>query len=155
MKLNYTMKSNGMYILCGRDFDDIATLVLTEYMPKVLEWPQPVNIDYLATECLPLDIRHEHISINGSILGMVANDPNNHTMGSEFTPYYLILMSQGGAFNLKNFYSMIDRHSFVIVSRKKQSHKINNSRYSFERRKKTVISTIMPIIAILYILIST
>ena len=85
----------------------------------------------------------------------LANDPNNHTMGSEFTPYYLILMSQGGAFNLKNFYSMIDRHSFVIVSRKKQSHKINNSRYSFERRKKTMISTIMPIIAILYILIST
>ena len=55
MKLNYTMKPNGMYILSGRDFDDIATLVLTEYMPKVLEWPQPVNIDHLATECLPLD----------------------------------------------------------------------------------------------------
>lgn len=62
-----------------------------------------------------------HLSIPHSFL---ANDPNNHTMGSEFTPYYLILMSQGVAFNLKNFYSMIDRHSFVIVSRKKQSHKI-------------------------------
>ena len=72
MKLNYTMKSNGMYILSERDFDDIATLVLTEYMPKALEWPQPVNIDHLATECLYLDIRHEHISINGSILGMIA-----------------------------------------------------------------------------------
>ena len=72
MKLNYPMKSNGMYILSERDFDDIATTVLTEYMPNVLEWPQPVNIDHLATECLPLDIRHEHISINGSILGMIA-----------------------------------------------------------------------------------
>ena len=39
MKLNYTMKSNGMYILSGRDFDDIATLVLTEYQPNALEWP--------------------------------------------------------------------------------------------------------------------
>ena len=58
------------------------------------------------------------------VMTVLANDPNNHTMGSEFTPYYLILMSQGVAFNLKNFYSMIDRHSFVIVSRKKQSHKI-------------------------------
>lgn len=72
MKLNYTMKSNGMYILSARDFDDIATLTLTEYMPNVLEWPQPVNIDYLATECLYLDIKHEHITINGSILGMIA-----------------------------------------------------------------------------------
>ena len=72
MKLNYTMKSNGMYILSVRDFDDIATLVLTEYQPNALEWPQPVNIDYLATECLYLDIKHEHISINGSILGMIA-----------------------------------------------------------------------------------
>ena len=52
MKLNYTMKSNGMYILSERDFDDIATLVLTEYMPNVLERPQPVDIDRLATEHL-------------------------------------------------------------------------------------------------------
>ena len=72
MKLNYTMKANGMYILSGRDFDDIATLVLTEYQPNALEWPQPVNIDHLATECLYHDIKHEHISINGSILGMIA-----------------------------------------------------------------------------------
>ena len=71
MKLNYPMKSNGMYILKSGDFDDIAKAVLTEYMPSVLEWPQPVNIDYLATECLYLDIEHAHLTTNGSILGLI------------------------------------------------------------------------------------
>lgn len=75
MKLNYTMKSNGMYILSERDFDDIATLVLSEYMPNVLERPQPVDIDRLATEHLFLEIKHEYISINGSVLGMIAFAP--------------------------------------------------------------------------------
>lgn len=72
MKLNYKMKANGMYIISSRDFDDIATNVLKEYMPNVLEYPQPVNIDHLATECLFLDVKYGHISINGSILGLIA-----------------------------------------------------------------------------------
>ena len=46
MKLNYKMKANGMYIISSRDFDAIATNVLKEYMPNVLEYPQPVNIDH-------------------------------------------------------------------------------------------------------------
>ena len=35
MQLNYPMKKNGMYLLKKTDFDDIATQVLTEYMPSV------------------------------------------------------------------------------------------------------------------------
>lgn len=75
MNLNYTMKANGMYILSAKDFEDIATRVLTEYMPMALEWPQPVNIDYIAKECLFLDIQHGYISGNGAVLGLIAFTP--------------------------------------------------------------------------------
>ena len=37
MKLNYTMKPNGMYILSGRDFDDIATLVLMQQLGLIVD----------------------------------------------------------------------------------------------------------------------
>ena len=74
MKLNYPMKSNGMYILKSGDFDDIATAILKEYMPSVLDYPRAVDIDYLAQECFYLDIQHQHICIDGSILGLIAFD---------------------------------------------------------------------------------
>ena len=72
MQLNYPMKKNGMYLLKKTDFDDIATQVLTEYMPSVFHYPKPTDIDYLAQECLYLDIKHENIMPDGRVLGMIA-----------------------------------------------------------------------------------
>ena len=48
MRLDYPMKQNGMYILKKADFDDIGEMVLSEYMPNVLDYPKSVDIDYLA-----------------------------------------------------------------------------------------------------------
>lgn len=77
MKLNYPMKSNGMYILRGEDFEDIATAILRQHMPYVLEWPRAVDIDHLAQECFYLDIQYQHICYDGSVLGMIAFDDVN------------------------------------------------------------------------------
>lgn len=72
MILDYARKVNGMYILKKSDFDDIATMVLNEYMPNVLQSSQAVDIEYLAQDCLFMTIRNKHITYNGVILGMTA-----------------------------------------------------------------------------------
>lgn len=84
MQLNYPMKKNGMYLLKKTDFDDIATQVLTEYMPFVFNYPMPTDIEYLAQECLYLDIKHENIMPDGRVLGMIAfADTEFDTIGYE------------------------------------------------------------------------
>lgn len=72
MRLNYPMKSNGMYILRAEDFDDIARLFLSEYAPAVLQTPQPLDIDYIINDCLFLEVRMVYLAFNGQILGLMA-----------------------------------------------------------------------------------
>ncbi len=72
MRLEYPMKENGMYILSKKNFDEIATNVLLEYMPDTLNYPKATDIEYLAEECLYLDIKHDYIVPNGKVLGMIA-----------------------------------------------------------------------------------
>lgn len=68
----YPMKPNGMYVLGKSDFDDIAEMILKEYMPDVLYRPQAVDIEYLAQECFYLDIKYDCIQPDGKVLGMIA-----------------------------------------------------------------------------------
>lgn len=68
----YPMKDNGMFLLKRPDFDDIGEEVLKEYMPSVLNYPKAVDIEYLAEECLYLDIKHEYLSSDGKVLGLIA-----------------------------------------------------------------------------------
>lgn len=72
MQLNYPMTRSGLYILKKEHFDAIATDILAEYQPDALSSPQPLNIEYLATECLFLDMYPARLSIDGSILGLIA-----------------------------------------------------------------------------------
>mgnify|MGYP007091035154 CR=1 FL=1 len=84
MRLDYPMKKNGMYLLKKTDFEDIACQVLTEYMPSVFNYPRPTDIEYLAQECLYLDIKHEYIMPDGKVLGMMAfADVEFNTIGYE------------------------------------------------------------------------
>ena len=84
MRLYYPMKKNGMYLLKKTDFEDIACQVLTEYMPSVFNYPRPTDIEYLAQECLYLDIKHEYIMPDGKVLGMMAfADVEFNTIGYE------------------------------------------------------------------------
>lgn len=46
MVLDYPQYSNGMYELHKRDFDDIARLVMEEYMPEQVDVPKEVDINY-------------------------------------------------------------------------------------------------------------
>ena len=74
MHLDYPQKKNGMFILSKRNFDEIATQVLHEYLPASLANPRPLDIDYLIQECLCLLIKNHYLSYNGSILGMITFD---------------------------------------------------------------------------------
>ena len=71
MRLEYPMFPNGMYRLRNGDFDTIASMVLGEYLPKALEKPQPVDIDYLIEDCVYLEVKKVHITLEGHILGMI------------------------------------------------------------------------------------
>lgn len=63
-----------MYIIGKKDFDDIGEAVLAEYMPEVLSHPCAVDIEELAQEHLYLELRNAFITIDGSVLGMIAFD---------------------------------------------------------------------------------
>lgn len=82
---NYTMKHNGMYILKKTDFDEIADMVLKEYMPNVLQYPKQTDVEYLAEECFYLEIKHDNITPNGAVLGMIAfADTEFNTVGMDY-----------------------------------------------------------------------
>lgn len=72
MRLHYPIKQNGMFVLSGNDIDRIASQVLNEYEPNVLESPRPLDIEHLMTECFYLTIEDTFITIDGSVLGLVA-----------------------------------------------------------------------------------
>ena len=71
MTLLYPMFPNGRYCLKNEDFDDIASMVLGEYLPDSLVHPQKIDIDYLVSDCYYLDVIKTRISKEGNILGMM------------------------------------------------------------------------------------
>ena len=72
MKLNYPQKQNGMYVLSNDNMDEIAEAFLQEYMPKIALFPEAIDIDWLAEECLYLDVKHKSLTHDGSVLAMLA-----------------------------------------------------------------------------------
>ncbi|OJU09171.1 MAG: hypothetical protein BGN88_08445 [Clostridiales bacterium 43-6] len=72
MKLSYEQEPNGMYKLHKTDFDDIALMLLREYLASVVDSPGEVDINYLIKDCLYLDVYCKNLSANKSILGLVA-----------------------------------------------------------------------------------
>jgi len=146
MQLNYVRKPNGMYVLRKNDFDDIATMVLNEYMPNVLQSPQAVDIEYLATECLFLTISNKHITYNGSILGMTAfGDVSVNCYDNMLEPTQENLLE--GSMLLDN--SLLGRDQFArrrftlsheashwILHR--SYHSPDNKQYQFRRQKLVV-----------------
>ena len=72
MVLNYWQKANGMYILNKQQINQIAYVILEEYMPSANRIAQPVDIETLAEECLLLTIEEKMFGINDNILGLIA-----------------------------------------------------------------------------------
>jgi len=63
-----------MYKLGKADFDDIALLLLREYLAVVVDRTCEVDINFLIKDCFYLDVFSKHLSANKSILGMIAFD---------------------------------------------------------------------------------
>ena len=57
MQLNYRQNSRGLYILNKNDFDDIATMILSNYQPAMLKKAQPLDVQDLVEEHLYLDMK--------------------------------------------------------------------------------------------------
>ena len=71
MHLKFPFKSSGLPIIGKHEFDDLATQILKEYMPDVLEEPQALDIKYLVEECIVLNIREEKLYFE-NLLGFIA-----------------------------------------------------------------------------------
>lgn len=80
MHLDYPQKNNGLYLLNRQNIEEIATGILEERMPAVLNSPCAVNIKWLAEEEYGLDIQHYFLTYDSSILGLIAFDHENITV---------------------------------------------------------------------------
>lgn len=72
MVLDYPQYINGMYKLQKKDFDDIARVIMKEYMPNVVDVPGEIDINYLIKECLFLTVKSKNITADKSVLGLIA-----------------------------------------------------------------------------------
>jgi len=70
MVIDYPCKPNGMFVLSKTQLDGLATRVLKNFMPEVLDHPQPVDIEYLLEEKLNLTIKNKRLDFNSEILGV-------------------------------------------------------------------------------------
>ncbi len=146
MRLDYPMKPNGMYILKKSDFDTIGELVLSEYMPRALDYPKPIDIDYLAQECFYLDVKHEVIVPDGVILGMMAfADTEFHTVDDYAEPRTIFLeegtmlvdMSLIGEKNRpRERFTIAHETSHWICHR--SYHSPTNQQYDFRRNRNLI-----------------
>jgi Zn-dependent peptidase ImmA (M78 family) len=66
------MTSTGIFILNKKDIEDIAEKILSEYMPEMLEYPHPLDIEYFIRECLCLEMKTSKLSEDGKVLGLIA-----------------------------------------------------------------------------------
>ena len=145
---NYTMKQNGMYLLKKTDFDDIADMVLKEYMPGVLHYPKATDVDYLAEECFYLEIKHENITPNGAVLGMIAfADTEFNTVGMNYEDRtielaegtMLIDMSLIGRENrARNRFTKAHEVSHWVCHR--SVHSPSQGHYEFRRNKSAYVA---------------
>ena len=71
MTLDYPQYPNGMYRLYKRDFDNIALMIMKEYMPWIVDTVCEVDINYLIKECLFLTVKSKNIAPDKSVLGLI------------------------------------------------------------------------------------
>lgn len=72
MVLDYPQYPNGMYRLYKRDFDNIALMIMKEYLPRSVDKIGEIDINYLIKECLFLNVRSKNITADKSVLGLIA-----------------------------------------------------------------------------------
>lgn len=71
MELKYPQKSNGLYFLKKENIEEIATLVLKEYSPLNLEYPQALNTIGLLEDYLELSVKQKYLgTFESGILGL-------------------------------------------------------------------------------------
>ena len=61
-----------MYKLYKRDFDNIALMIIEEYLPGSIGKIGEIDINYLIEECLFLTVRSKNIAADKSVLGLIA-----------------------------------------------------------------------------------
>ncbi|MCL2567952.1 MAG: ImmA/IrrE family metallo-endopeptidase [Oscillospiraceae bacterium] len=72
MQLSYPQKGNGLYVLNRDQIDQIATMILEEYMPNVLACPQSVDIEDFVENKLFLTLQYQTLGFGVAVLGLTA-----------------------------------------------------------------------------------
>jgi len=72
LTFNYPRKDNGLYILSRDQFDEIATLLLSDNAPEVLSKPQPLKIGDIVQKNMGLTLKYQNLSPNGETIGLVS-----------------------------------------------------------------------------------
>ncbi len=74
MNLDLEVMPNDLYKLTKENKDELAERILKEYSPRNLNLAEALDIDWFLEECLFLNPRTERLSLDNSILGMIAFD---------------------------------------------------------------------------------
>lgn len=147
MVLDYPQYSNGMYRLYKRDFDNIALMIMKEYLPGAVDKIGEVDINYLIKECLFLNVRSKNITADKSVLGLIAfEDAVVPCYDLSYRPIVLDLsagdilidMSLSGNRNIpRRRFTLAHEASHWILHR--SYHSPTNQKYEF---RKTYLKTL-------------
>lgn len=141
MVLDYPQYPNGMYKLYKRDFDNIALMIMKEYLPGSVDRIGEVDINYLIKECLFLTVRSKNIAADKSVLGLIAfEDAKVPCYDLSFRPIemdlragdILIDMSLSGNRNIpRRRFTLAHEASHWILHR--SYHSPTNQKYEFRK----------------------
>lgn len=68
---NYRKKKNNVPILSNSEINNIAEHYARDFMPQIMEQPQPFNIEGFLEAYLDLQIDYQYLSNDGRYLGMI------------------------------------------------------------------------------------
>lgn len=141
MILEYPQYANGMYQLRKKDFDNIARMIMKEYMPGNIDIFREIDINYLIKECLYLTVKSKNISADKSVLGLIAfEDATVPCYDLSFNPIkvdlcagdILIDLSLSGNRNIpRRRFTLAHEASHWILHR--SYHSPTNQKYEFRK----------------------
>lgn len=148
MHLNYPQKANGLYLLKRNDIEEIATGVLKEHMPDVLNTPKAVDVNWLAEEEYGLDIQHHYLTLDRSILGLIAFAKESiELMDIMFHPYEaeieegtIIIERSLTGYNKVTRYRFTEAHELSHWLIHRSFHSPTNKQYECRRANQKLIA---------------
>lgn len=94
----FKYKSNGVPILSKEDIDSYAEAVISDFKPELLTIPQPTPVEEFVEIYLGLNVDYHKLSLDNSILGMIAFNEGYVEVYDENSRKKFIEAAEGTAF---------------------------------------------------------